>query len=163
MWKEALQAVQLCSLNVAQLLSQLYIILRVHSTPERLYSMGLRENIECTRCSRDHGDLIHLLWCCLKLHLYCSGVVATIIRVFLVNILMDPKPCIFRTLDDLPIWDNPKQAIAKALFQACKPVLRKRTEPPTLWEWITQMGDTLRLERYIFQHQESSMLYGLHG
>lgn len=45
-------------------------------------------------------------------------------------------------LDDLPIEDNPKQAIARALFQACKLILRhwKAADPPTVKEWITQMG-----------------------
>lgn len=47
---------------------------------------------------------------------------------------MDPKACVLRILDDHRIEDNPKQAIARALFQARKPILRhwKGTEPPTL-------------------------------
>lgn len=60
-WKEAMQVVQLCSLNVTQWLSQLYILLRVHLTPERLLKMGKREDPMCTRCLIDNGDLIHLL------------------------------------------------------------------------------------------------------
>lgn len=78
--------------------------------------MGGRENAEYTRCSRRHGDLIHLLWRCPKLHLFWTGVVNIINSIFQVNIQMNPKPCLLGTLDDLPIEDIPKQAIARALF-----------------------------------------------
>lgn len=81
-WEEALQAVPQCSLNVAQRLSQLYILLRVHYTPARLASMGVRSDPECTRCNREHGDLVHLLWRCPKRHRYWSQVLDTINRVF---------------------------------------------------------------------------------
>lgn len=137
-WEEALLAVKLCSLKVAQRLAQLYIVLQVHLTPARLYRIGVRVSSECTRCSKDHGDLIHLLWHCSKLHLYWMGVVNTINRVFQVNIQRNPKPCLLGILDDLPIEDFPKQSIARALFQAHKLILRhwKATEPPALREWI---------------------------
>lgn len=88
-WAEALQAIQGCSLNAAQRLSQLYIVLRVHLTPARLHRMGISESADCTRCARDHGDLIHLLWRCPKLHLYWRGVLTTINKVFLVNVPQD--------------------------------------------------------------------------
>lgn len=48
------------SLNVAQRLSQLYIILRMPFAPERLFKMGVRENSKCPRCSKDHGDLSYI-------------------------------------------------------------------------------------------------------
>ena len=69
-WEEALLAVQGCSLNTAQRLSQLFIVMRVHFTPARLLKMGLAGDDNCPRCVRDRGDLIHLLWRCPKLHLY---------------------------------------------------------------------------------------------
>lgn len=117
--------------------------------------MGLRENSEYTRCSRDHGELIYLLWRCPKLHLYWSGVVTTINKAFQVTVPMDPKPCVLGILDDLQIEDNSEKAIARALFQARQLILRhwKGSDTPTLQEWTTQMADTLPLEKYIFQHQ----------
>lgn len=142
---------------MAQGLSQLYISLRVHYMPERLFRMGVQADSNCPRCARDHGDLIYLLWRCPRLHLYWSGVIATINRVYQTTIPADPKPCILGMIDDIPIEDNFKQAIARALFQARKLILRrwKVIEPPTLKEWIAQMGDTIRLEKYIFQHGRS--------
>ena len=104
-WEEALQAVPLCSLNVAQRVSQLYILLRVHYTPARLARMGVRADADCTRCSRDHGDLIHLLWRCPKLHLYWSQVLDTLTRVFQTTIPADPKHCLLGILDALPLED----------------------------------------------------------
>lgn len=117
---EALPAVKMCSLKVAKRLSRLYITLRVHFTPARLFRMGVRLDSNCPRCLRDHGDLIHLLWRCPKLHLFWTGVLSTISRVFHVTIPTDPKPCVLWLVDDIPMDDNPKQAIARALFQARK-------------------------------------------
>lgn len=61
LWEEALEAVQFCSLNVAQRLFQLYILLRVHRILYRLHFMGLSPDPVCNRCHRDVGDLINLL------------------------------------------------------------------------------------------------------
>lgn len=54
-WGEVLQAVLMSSLNVAQGLSQLYIIQRVHYTPAKLARMGVRLDSDCPRCAREHG------------------------------------------------------------------------------------------------------------
>lgn len=115
--------------------------------PARLYKMGIRESSDCTSCSR---DLFHLLWRYPKLHLYWTVVITTINKVFQVNVPVDPKPCILGILHDLPIKDNPKQA----LFETRKLILRcwKATELPTLKQWIAQAGVTLCLEKYIFQY-----------
>lgn len=51
--------------------------------------------------------------------------------------------------------DNARQAAARALFQARKLILRhwKATEPPVLKEWIAQMRESIRMEKYVFQHR----------
>lgn len=110
--EEALQAVQMCSLNVTQRLSQLYILLRAPLTPARLFKMGVREDSICARCTRDHGDPIYLLWRCPKLHLYWGKVLDTLNRVFQVTVQRDPKSCILGILDDILVEDATKQAIA---------------------------------------------------
>lgn len=93
------------------------------------------------------------MWKCPKLHLYWSGVVNTINKVFQVSIPTDPKPCLLGILDELLIKEHSKQASARALFQA--QIIRhwKATDSPTLKVWIAQMEDTLRLEKYIYQHK----------
>lgn len=160
-WEEALLAVSTCSLNAAQKLSQLYIISRVHYTPARLARMGLGTDPTCTRCSRDHGDLIHLLWRCPKLHLYWNEVINTINRVFQIVIPLDPKPCLLGIVDDLLTEDILRQAIRRALFQARLLILRhwRSTCPPTVQEWITQMGATIRMEKIIYQHRGATQKY----
>lgn len=116
-WEEA---VQLCSLNVVQRLFQLLIVLRVHYTLARLFRMGVRADSNCPRCVRDHDDLIHLLWRCPKLHRFWTGVVSMVNGAFKVTVPMDPKPCLLGIVDDILTGDDQKQAIARALFQACK-------------------------------------------
>lgn len=96
-----------------------------------------------------------MLWRCPKLHLYCTVVLNTINNAFSVSIPNYPKPYLLGILDDLLLEDNLKLSIARALFQACLLILRrwKATEPSTIKEWIRQMGDTLWLEKFIFQHR----------
>lgn len=45
--EEVLRTIQQCSLNTAQCLSQLFIVLWVHFTPARLHKMGIREDADC--------------------------------------------------------------------------------------------------------------------
>lgn len=59
-WEEALQAVTQCSRNVTQRLMQLYLLLRVYFTPTRIFAICNLDSPLRGKCSRDHGDLIHL-------------------------------------------------------------------------------------------------------
>lgn len=69
-WAEAPQAVNTCSLNVSQKVSQLYILLRAHYTSVKLHKMGKLPDSMCGKCRIVPDDLIHLLWCCPKFHRY---------------------------------------------------------------------------------------------
>lgn len=110
-WEEALLVVKQCSLYVAQPLLQLYLLLWVHYAPARMFHMSIRENPMCTRCSKDRGDLIHLMWRCPKLHRFWKGVIAIINQVFQVHVPEEPKQCLLGILCDLPVDDVPKKAI----------------------------------------------------
>lgn len=157
-WDEALAAVPLCSLNVAQRLSQLYVLLRVHYTPARLVRMGVREDPSCSRCMRDHGDLIHMLWRSPKLHIYWREVVKILNRVFQIQLVEHPKLCGLGIIDEIPAEESSRLAITRALFQARLLILGhwKSTNLPTVKEWLAQMGNTIRLEKYIYQHRGSA-------
>lgn len=75
-WEEALGSVHSCSLNVFS--GQLHILLRVYYTPPKLHALGLRPDSICSKCGRDHGDLVHMLWRCPKLYRYWNTIVTTI-------------------------------------------------------------------------------------
>lgn len=60
-WEMVLEAVHASSLNTSQGLSKLYILLSVYYTPLKLIKMGLLHGPSCPKCSRDHGDLFHVL------------------------------------------------------------------------------------------------------
>lgn len=115
---EALQTVPQCSLNVKQRLMQLYLLLRVHFTPARLFTMGVLDSPLYGKSSRDHVDLIHLTWRCSKLHLYWTGVMNTINSVFKTSILLKPKPCLLGILDDFKLSVLTREAVARVVFQA---------------------------------------------
>lgn len=57
-WNKALESVWLHSFNVTRRLSQLYIILRVHRTPIKLFTLWLHLDPLCVRCNRDNEDLM---------------------------------------------------------------------------------------------------------
>lgn len=48
-------------------------------------------------------------------------------------------------------------AFARALFQARKIILMKwkSVTPPSVKSWIQHMGNTLTMEKYIYQHKEN--------
>lgn len=46
-----------------------------------------------------------------------------------------------------------REAVSKALFQACKLVLWKFTSNPTLKEQVENMGTILRQEHITYQHR----------
>lgn len=148
-WEEVYQAVATCSLNVAQKLSQLYILLRSHYTPLRLYKMGYNH---CHRCKRDHGDLILLLWRWLRLHLYWKQVVDMLNTVFKVTILLDPKCCILNILEGVVEEEHLRLALGRALFHALRLILLmwKSPDPPTQKSWVSSIGNSLLLESYIY-------------
>lgn len=155
LWEEALQAVNICSLNVAQKVSQLYVLLRVHYTPVKLYKMGKTPDPLCGRCRVEPGDLIHLLWRCPKLHRYWTEVLATLNQVFQTKVPLDPMSCLLGILEGVIEEEGMRIAFARALFQARKTILMnwKSAAPPKTSAWIQHMGRTLIMEKYIYQHE----------
>lgn len=133
-WEEALLSITTCSLNVAQKVSQLYIVLPVHYTPLRLHKMGRRPDSLCDRCRQHQRDLIHLLWRCPKLHRYWSEVLGTLNRVFWKNVPLDPTHCILGVLEEAVPEEMVRIAFSRALFQARKLILMgwKSISPPTV-------------------------------
>lgn len=147
-WDNALESVLTSSLNSTQRLSQLYIIIRSHFTPIKLYRIGALQSPLCAKCRTSQGDHTHLIWRCKKLPWYWVKILETLEKVFHTNILLRPNYCILGILDDLDLTDFQKVAINRALFQAWKLIL-----PPTYREWVTHMGDTHQLEKVIIQHR----------
>lgn len=75
--------------------------------------------------------------------------------VFQTSIPLDPKPCLLGILDDFQLPVLAREAVAIAVFQARRVILRhwKSTKSPSHKEWVQCMGETLRLEKYIYQHR----------
>ena len=99
-----------------------------------------------------------MLWLCPKLHIYWAGVTDTLNTVFQVLIPLDPKQCLLNLLDELEWEPLTREAITRALFMARKLIMRHwiSEEPPTVREWITALGSTLRMEKVIYQHRGCS-------
>lgn len=122
-WEEIFQAVGTCSLNVSQILTRLCILLQIYYTTHRLHLMNLQSDSTCTRCKRDHGDLIHLLWRCPKLHTYWAGVMTMVNSVFKVSLPQEPKGCLLGALEEYEWEVHIREAIHIVLFQARKQIM----------------------------------------
>lgn len=138
-WEEAFQSANMCSLNVSQKVSQLYILLRVHYTPVKLHKMGRLQNPLCSRCRRTVGDLIYNLWRCPKVHHYWSLVLSTLNSVFQVNVPLNPIHCLLETLEEVIPNEATTVAFSRALFQARKVILLvwKSLTPLSVKTWVT--------------------------
>lgn len=77
-----------------------HIILCAYYTPCKLHVMGLLDSAICCKCHCDRGSLIHMLWCCPKLHRYWTKVVDTVNTVFQVALPLDHKTGLLGILDD---------------------------------------------------------------
>lgn len=95
-WEDVLKSVTICSLNVSQKGSQIYIVYRAHYTAVKLHRLP---DSLCSKCKLVPGNLIHLLWPCPKLHRYWTGVLNTLIHVFKTSIPLDPTCCILGALE----------------------------------------------------------------
>lgn len=97
-----------------------------------LLKMGLLETPVCSKCFRDQGDLIHMIWHCPKLHRYWMSVTESINSVFSTDFKLNPKSCLLGVLDQYQSTKQTKAAISRALFKARKLILQywKSDHPP---------------------------------
>lgn len=139
-------------------MSQLYILLRVNYTPVKLHRMSRLADPLCGKCRQVPGDLIHRLWRCLKRHRYWSGVLLTLNLVFQTTVPLDLICCVLGILEGVILEEMVRIAFSHALFQARKVILLgwKSSMPTTVASGITHNGNTLIMQRYIYQHRGGS-------
>lgn len=74
------------------------------------------------------------------------------------DIPQDPRQCVLGILEHTVQDKYLREAAARDLFQARLLILRHwiAREPPTSRMWLEQLGNTLRMEKCIYQHRGSS-------
>lgn len=82
------------SIGFSKALTHLYLLHRVYQTPVQLHKWGRGSTTICSKFERDHGDLVHGLWRCLKLNRYWNEIIDTISQVYIFKLPRDP-PCLF--------------------------------------------------------------------
>lgn len=99
-----------------------------------------------------HSNLIHLLWRCLKLHLYWTQVIDKLNMVFRVKIPLNPKCSLLNILEEIIEDELRRIAVRRALFHAHKLMLLlwKSLDPPMHKSWVSSVGTSLLLESHIF-------------
>lgn len=153
--EEVFHSANMCSLNVSQKVSQLYILLRVQYTPVKLHWMGRLPDSLCGKCRIMAGDLVLLLWQCPKLHHYWNKLLSPLNGIFQVSVPLNPINCLLRIFEEIIPEEMKRVAFSRALFQARKVILLewKSATSPSFKTWVTHMGGSLILERYIYQHR----------
>lgn len=119
-WDEMLSIIPKLSLSEQHRLSHIYLIHRVYRTPLFLNKIGLRDSPLCNRCNIHPAGLLHMLWHCLKLVRYWTGVISHINSTFSITLDASPLTCILGHVEDLTTGTEGKIAVARTLYMARK-------------------------------------------
>lgn len=148
-WEESLAYIHSCFINAHHCLIQFKIIHRLHYSKEKLHRIFPEVSPLCDKCSLEEGNLLHSYALCTKLQGFWTYIFTWMSKILAVKI----NPIIFGSSKDINKLRPPqRQFVAYGLLIAKKLVLLfwKDKETPTLKMWITNLMDTLHLERIRF-------------
>lgn len=157
-WDICLSSAPLVSVSASQKLSHLYLLHRVYRTPSQLCKWGNCNTPICPKCERDHGDLIHLLWRCLKLFHYWTEVLDVISQVFMFSIPQTPVVCLLGVLEEESLTPQAHTAVLRLLYIARKLIAQYWivSRVPTRWQWVELVNKLLIREKLTYQHRNVS-------
>lgn len=89
------------------------------------------------------------------------GVVNKVNSIFNISLPLDPSACLLGKPEEYEWEAHTREAIHRVLFQARKLIMVhwKSEDPPTIGEWVKNIGEVLRTEKLIYQHRESTLKY----
>lgn len=149
-WKEGLENIHTCSINVRHNLIQFQTLHRLYLSKVKLHSIFPEVSPFCNRCKVAEGSLTHIIWLCPKLQEYWENIFDCFSKAFKKNI----EPCpllaiigIFSNLDILNKYE--RRAILFGMTIAKRVILRmwKSEFAPKFEMWGTDLVNMLVLER----------------
>ena len=149
-WQSSLEQVHGCSLNARHCLIQFKVIHRIHYSKVRLHNIYPDVSPICEKCELADADLLHSFALCTKLQDFWVDIFNLLSRIFEVQIQPDPMLVIFGVSEALRTLNVAQQRLLSyGLITAKKLILMewKGKEVPTKRRWLTELTDTLHLEK----------------
>ncbi len=149
-WDSSLEHVHTCSLNARHCLIPFKALHRIHYSEMKLHNIFPEISPLCDKCESTEADLLHSFAMCAKLQGFWVDIFSLFSKIFKVQIQPEPVLIILGTSDVLRSLRVTQQLLLSyGLITAKKLILMcwKGKEVPTLKRWLTELTDTLHLER----------------
>lgn len=152
-WEESLEYIHDCSINARHCLIQFKILHRLHFSKTKLHKIFPEVSPLCDKCESMEATLSHSYALCPKLQYYWVEIFRFLSVILKVQIEPDPILIILGISEELRKLNVAQQRLlAYGLIAAKKLILLlwKKKEVPSFKHWLTDLTDTLHLERIRF-------------
>lgn len=140
-WSRLLNSSQTVLVSTKHRQIQFNIFHRTYYTPYRLSKLSDGISDQCQRCKTSVGDLLHMLWNCVKLQSYWNNVITITSEVCGFRLDSDPKIWMLGDIASLKLLPCKRYFVLLASTAANKCILKnwKSTEPPNQKYWINEL------------------------
>ena len=152
-WKESLEYIHTCSINTRHCLIQFKILHRLHYSKEKLHKIFPNISPQCDKCNAADATLLHSYALCPNLQNFWIEIFRLFSRILEVEIDPDPVLVILGVSEGLKeLRGTQQRLLSYGLITAKKLILLfwKKKEVPTVKMWLSEMTETLHLERIRF-------------
>lgn len=149
-WEECLEHIHDCSINTRHCLIQFKILHRLHYSKVKLHKIFPDISPLCEKCECAEATLSHSYALCHKLQKYWGDIFNFLSRILEVQIIPDPVLIILGISDELLKLNVAQQRLLSyGVITAKKLILLhwKDKEVPSFKHWLSDLTDTLHLER----------------
>ncbi|CAI5659845.1 unnamed protein product [Oreochromis niloticus] len=149
-WQEVLSNINTPFINSRHCLIQYKIIHRLHYSRERLHKMYPDCSPLCEKCMIHYGNLLHCFSLCPRLQGFWCDIFTYLSNIFKSKIEPNPIVIIFGISKETQnLQHSQKRFMSYALIIAKKLILQlwKGNETPVLKMWLTELTNTLHLEK----------------
>lgn len=152
-WEESLEHIHECSINARHCLIQFKILHRLHYSKAKLHKIFPEVSPLCEKCESMEATLSHSFALCPKLQNYWHEIFDFFSLILGIRLDPDLILIILGTSVGLRKLNNAQQhLLAYGLITAKKLILLnwRKKEVPSFKHWLTDLTDTLHLERIRF-------------
>lgn len=149
-WQQALSKIKDSSINARLCLIQFKIVHRLHYSREKINKIYPESSPLCEKCMAERGTLLHSYALCPTLQSFWSNVFNFMTKVLKKKTTPNPVVIIFGIIQKTDMLRYAERCfISYGLITAKKIILQlwKGKDVPSLKMWITELVNTLHLEK----------------
>lgn len=157
LWEGGLEHIHQCSNNARHCLIQFKILHRLHYSKERLHKIYPEVSPTCDRCLSADGTLLHSFVECPRVRIYWINIFKSVSEILQTQLEPDPFIVILGVSDDTMKLTNAQQCfLSYSLITARRLLLMhwKKKETPSTKMWLSDLTNTLHLERIRYAHTD---------